>query len=588
MRKAICQPTDKDIFDTRNVKRCEYYVLTIQRRLDKAVAKDDKPKIQWYLHLLTKRSRAAKILATYKVTCVNDGRYTAGVDGIAIPRVKEEQEAVRLRLYQEIDISQNPMPIKRVFIPKPNGKLRPLGIPTLSDRINQEIIRQAIEPICEYHFHGSSHGFRPKRSCQDAMSDIFNKLSQKTSRQWVIEGDIKGCFDNIKHDYITDTLKSWHVTDGINQTISQMLKSEIFYGGNFTDSEMGTPQGGVISPLLANAALTTLDEYCQQFGRKHKKQIVSPIVRYADDFVIVCESEQEAEIIKEKVAQHLKEKVGLELSNEKTRITLISKGFNFLGFNFRKHGSEKPKKNGMIDNGKLLITPQSEKVNNLRYKLKKILKVCKDSSQEVVILKLNPVITGWGMYYRYVVSQVTFSKLDHQIWNKLWQWSRKKKGGKPTGEHFSEKGKCERVFCDKETKKQISTLSSIPIKRFVKVNNDHRVYDVESKEYWEMREHQNAKDSILGSGVLSTLFGKQKGKCAYCKQPFTKDEINSVEFHKHHNKPRSEGGDEKLSNLRLLHQNCHQDLHAMFTRKAMSEFTDSGIDYLRLMKGKPS
>ena len=589
MRNAICQPTDKNIFDTQNIGKCGYYVFTIQRRLDKVVANDDKPKIRWYLHLLIKRSRAAKIVATYKITKVNEGRYTAGVDKVAIPRVKEEQDVVRSRLYQEIDISRKPSPIKRVFIPKSNGKLRPLGIPTLSDRINQEIIRQAIEPICEYHFHRSSHGFRPKRSCQDAMSDVFNKISQATSRQWVIEGDIKGCFDNINHDHITDTLKSWHVTDGINQTIGQMLKSEIFYGGYITDSEKGTPQGGVISPLLANVALTTLDEYCQQFGRKAgnkdgRRYTVSPIVRYADDFVIVCENEQEAEVIKVKVAQHLKEKLGLELSDEKTHITHISKGYNFLGFNFRKYGSDKPKKNGMVDK-KMLIKPQAEKVRNFGHKLKKILKDCKDSSQEVVIRKLNPIIIGWGMYYRHVVSTETFKKLDSEIWEKLYHWSKGKK--RIVQKYFSMRTGRKWDFRDEKTGKQISKLSSIPIKRFIKINNDHRVYDEKSKEYWEIREYQNAKNSILGSGVLSALFGKQKGKCAYCKQPITKEAINSVKFHKHHMKPRSKGGDEKSSNLRLLHEPCHRDLHAMYTRKEMSEYIDSGIDYLRLMK-KPS
>jgi RNA-directed DNA polymerase len=271
--------------------------------------------------------------------------------------------------------------------------------------------------------------------------------------------------------------------------------------------------------------------------------------------------------------------VGLELSNEKTRITHISNGFNFLGFNFKK-----PEKNGMIGNGKLLITPQSEKVDNLRYKLKKILKIGKDLPQEVVIQKLNPVITGWGMYYRHVVSKVIFNKLDRYTWNRLWLWSRRENGGKPTGKHFRKKGKRERVFCDKETGKRMSTLASIPIKRFIKINNDHRVYDVKSKEYWEKREYQNAKNSILGLGALNSLYSKQKGKCPYCKQLITIDEVSNVEFHKHHMKPRSEGGNDTSSNLRLLHKSCHQALHVLFTRKDMGKYTNIGIDYIKLMK----
>jgi RNA-directed DNA polymerase len=409
------------------------------------------------------------------------------------------------------------------------------------------------------------------------MAELFHKLSHKTSRQWIVEGDIKGCFDNINHDYITDTLKAWHVTNGISQSIRLMLKSKIFYEGNMTASEKGTPQGGVISPLLANVALTTLDEFCQQFGRK----TVSPIVRYADDFVIVCESEQWARLIRARVSQHLQEKVGLELSGEKTRITHITDGFDFLGFNFRKY---KESNIGVGDKEKLLIKPQAEKVSNFRYKLKNILKECKSSTQEAVIRRINPVITGWGNYYRHVVSKATFENLDYHVFQKLVQWT---KGKHQDIKHFSKKGKT-LVFRDKETGIQISTLSTIPIKRFIKVRIDHRVYDVNSKEYWEMREYQNAKDSVWGSGVLSKLFGKQHGKCAYCKQPITKDEISQAEFHKHHMKPRSESGDEKLSNLRLLHKACHVDLHAMYTRKEMGEYADIGIDYLRLMKAKSS
>ena len=200
LSSSLCQPHEDDIFNPDNIIKCQKYVLCIQRKLDATVAAGDKPKIRWYQHLLPKRSRAAKALAVWRVTKQNQGRHTAGVDKVAIPTAScEEQNQVRHRIYNEIDINRKPKPIRRVFIPKPNGKLRPLGIPTLADRVNQEIIRQAIEPICEFHFHSSSYGFRPKRSCQDAMSDLFLKLSQTGSRQWIVDADISGCFDNISH-----------------------------------------------------------------------------------------------------------------------------------------------------------------------------------------------------------------------------------------------------------------------------------------------------------------------------------------------------------------------------------------------------
>ena len=268
------QTSGFDIFSHDNINACENYVRSIQRRLDRAVANDDKPKIRWYTHLLMKRSRAAKVLAVYQVCKVNTGRHTAGVDGIAIPIETERRPSMMMKLLGDINVTRKPQPIRRVYIPKPvanpdsigDGSKQPLGIPTLSDRISQEIIRQAIEPICEYHFQNCSYGFRPLRGCQDA-SDLFNKLSKANSRRWIVEGDIKGCFDHIKHDHIISTLSQWHIPRQITGIIQAMLKTDVMEETRTITSVEGTPQGGVISPMLANVALTCLDvEIKKRYG----------------------------------------------------------------------------------------------------------------------------------------------------------------------------------------------------------------------------------------------------------------------------------------------------------------------------------
>ena len=323
-----CQTAGLDIFSKGSLSECEGYVRGVQRKLDRAVANDDKSRIRGYVRCLNK-SKAVKILAIHRVCEVNSGRHTAGIDGMAMPKDKKERRRLMISLISEINIKQKPSPIRRVYIPKPNGDVRPLGIPTIMDRIIQEIIRVSIEPICEYHFLPCSYGFHPKRSCQDAVMDLFTKLSQKNSRRWIVEGDIKGCFDHIKHTHIISTLWEWDIPNNVITIIENMLKAGVMKELTFSPSDEGTPQGGIISPILSNVALTYLDETIRDrytFGQKR----TNPLVRYADDFVIIAKNEEQAQEIKSYIGLELKNRIGVELSDDKTHITEISDGFDFL------------------------------------------------------------------------------------------------------------------------------------------------------------------------------------------------------------------------------------------------------------------
>ena len=494
------------------------------------VAENNKSNIRWYTHLLSHKSRAVKILAVYRVTSLNQGKFTAGADGVKLVkgRSKENGES-RTALLNNINIKKKPSPIKRVFIPKSNGKLRPLGIPTdevvvscIADRINQEILRMTIEPITEYHASDNSYGFRPKRCCQDAIEHLFNKLSKKSAKQWIIEGDIRGCFDNLSHEHIVTTLKSWGVKRNIVNIIEGMLKAEILSAGgtltNFPlkdtiqETETGTPQGGILSPMLANVALTAFDEYCEKnFGthaQRSKKRggnyTQNPLVRYADDFVIVCGSKSEAEFIKSKIASFLNERIGLELSSEKTSITHISDGFDFLGFNLRKYTHKSPKSKYHTI-GKLLIKPQKEKVLKVIRKIQEVLDSDKTAKQASIIRMLNPIIQGYGMYNRFAVSSETFSFIKSQIWHKLWRWARRRHPRKPKSwikrKYFTTAGR-KWMFKD-EIGNTVMNMADIPIVRYVMIKIGIRVHanDAETREYWQKRVYTNALSQVYSIKV---------------------------------------------------------------------------------------
>ena len=551
----VTRATTANVFTADAIRECEEYVLNMQRRLDKAVANNDLKGMHRLTYILSE-SNAVKILAVWRITYRNKGKYTAGIDGVSIPRVnRQKQNKLRLCLLQEIDLKRKPDATKRVYIPKPNGKKRPLGIPTMRDRINQEIIRIVLEPITEYHAHHSSYGFRPKRSCQDAMSQLFNLLSRKTSRKYVLEGDIKGCFDNINHAHIIRTLADWGVAVWLQKIITGWLKAGVFHNGEVYDTDTGTPQGGVISPILANVALTAFDQFCDKY--KPRKAHEGVLVRYADDFVIVCKNRLEANEIKAEVADFLATDIGLTLSDEKSNITHINKGFDFLGFNFRKYVRKGTPKNKKQIRDTLLITPQREKVIDFLWECKELIKENASAKQSSLIRLLNPKIRGWCLYYRHVVSSKVYKTINYQMYIKLMRWAIRKHPNKSKNWVYKKyflnyNGRI--VFANANEKISIYRPIEIPIERFIKVKSGMRVYDdnPQTIAYWRRRTYVNAYNQIY-SEKLRYLFDKQNGLCAYCDRPI-KDIVNTETDHI---LPRADGGNDKYSNLRLLHTECH-------------------------------
>ena len=575
-------------FNAENIRNCERYVFSIQQRLDRAVATNDVKRIRHIFDLLTKRSQSVKILAVYRITKRNKGKNTAGVDGVAIPKGDTQKaNQIVMRLLNAIDIKAKPDLIRRVFIPKGNGKKRPLGIPTLRDRINQEILRIALEPIVEYHSHDHSWGFRSKRSCQDAIALLFNKLGNRYKPRYIVEGDIKGCFDNISHTHIVEKLNAWQVPNQITSLINSILKSGIFNEGYVYESETGTPQGGVISPLLANVALTTLDDFIEtNYSWKKGGYTTNPLVRYADDFVIVCKSKTIAVEIKDALKDFLHTHIGLTLSEEKTKITHIYKGFNFLGFTIRKYKRYKNKPCVMPSDYVLLITPQKEKIQGILRECIGVMNTHKTVTQNSLIHLLNPKVIGWANYYRYVVSLQVFGNIDRFLWQKTLHWAKRRHPQKSITwiirKYYSRQYKRRILhFTDKKAKRSLGKMSNVFSKRrFIQVKKGKRIYNADHAEYWNKREYLNTRHRLYAKEIR-VLFEKQNGLCPYCKSQITEENVINSEAHVHHMLPRTLGGTERYSNLRLLHNDCHVDLHKRLSRKEMAEIVKTQrLDYI--------
>ncbi len=386
--------------------KCHKQTRKLQARIVKATQEGRWGKVKVLQRLLT-ISFSGKAIAVKRVT-ENTGKNTPGVDGQTWPTPEAKSQAI-LSLKRH---GYKALPLRRVNIPKSNGKMRPLGIPTMKDRAMQKLYLLALEPVSETTADGNSHGFRLERSTADARQQCFIALAKTISPKWILEGDIKSCFDKISHQWLLDNIP----TDKV--VLQKWLKAGYIYEKELFPTEAGTPQGGIASPALANMALDGLEAILlAKFGKKdsHKGDANQVnLVRYADDFIITGRTKEVLENeVKPLVVEFLKER-GLTLSEEKTRITHINDGFDFLGWNIRKY------------DGKLLIKPSKKNVKAFLDDIRGTVKANMTAKQENLIDLLNPKIKGWANYHKGAVAKETFAMVDHEIWKILWHWAKRR------------------------------------------------------------------------------------------------------------------------------------------------------------------
>ncbi len=397
-------------WETIDWKQVEYDVNRLQTRIAKATANGDNNKAKRLQYLLT-HSFSAKAYAVRKVT-TNKGKNTSGVDKKLWSTPASKMKAI-LSL---TDKNYMAKPLKRVYITKKGkNKKRPLGIPTMYDRAMQTLYSLALEPIAETKGDTISFGFRRGRSAKDACEQIFCVLARKCSPTWIFEGDIKGCFDNINHEWLQVNIPM------DKRIMKQFLKSGFIYEGKLFPTETGSPQGGAISSIYANMTLDGLENVIQdkyhrnskgKIENHHRAKTKVNLIRYADDFIITANSKEVAEELKTTVIQFLKSR-GLSLSEEKTMITHIDKGFDFLGWTFKKY------------KGKLIVKPSKSSTKNLIRKCATIiLREGKASTQSDLIRRLNQVIRGWTNYHKHVVASNVFSYINNTLYYLLQQWAK--------------------------------------------------------------------------------------------------------------------------------------------------------------------
>ncbi|WP_264707652.1 group II intron reverse transcriptase/maturase [Wolbachia endosymbiont (group A) of Acrocera orbiculus] len=538
-------------------RKLEKFSFKLQKRIYRASQCNDIKKMHNLQRLLLK-STSARTIAVRRVTQDNRGKKTAGIDGKANLSQKE-----RLQLANSLDIREKAKPSRRIWISKPGkNEKRPLGIPTISCRAKQTLVKMALEPEWEAKFEPNTYGFRPGRSCHDAIEAIFQALSRKTA--FILDADISGCFDNINHNKLLEKLNT---TPTLKKILRGWLKAGVMENRIYKPTESGTIQGGTISPLLACIALNGLESYLKEtmadqirsyrkekLGRscREKAKRSLSIITYADDFVVFHESKQivlKAEIL---IKEWLKT-IGLELKSSKTKIShslnpLKEKkpGFDFLGFTIRQHTVKQGKKTY-----KLLIKPSRNSIKRYTLTAKYKLKEMCGAPQEAIIKNLNPLIRGWCQYYTSVISRKVFELLDSVMFRKLWKWAVRKHTNK--GKYWIKRKYFKRYKNDNwrfmtSNGKYLIKHGDHAIKRHIKVRGAKSPYDGDWI-YWSSRRVPDKSLRVI------KLLKMQQGKCNYCQLYFRSEDI--IEVH-HQDKNRNNN---TIGNLSLLHGHCHDYLH---------------------------